>query len=39
METVLSDPDTSAAPDPSSPADDGIALRGLTKQFRIGRST
>jgi NitT/TauT family transport system ATP-binding protein len=39
METVLSDPDTSAAADPSSPADDGIALRGLTKQFRIGRST
>ncbi len=39
METVLSAPDTSAAIDPSSPADDGIALRGLTKQFRIGRST
>ena len=39
METVLSDPDTSAAPDPSTAADDGIALRGLTKQFRIGRST
>jgi NitT/TauT family transport system ATP-binding protein len=39
METVLSDPETSAAADPSSPADDGIALRGLTKQFKIGRST
>jgi NitT/TauT family transport system ATP-binding protein len=39
METVLSDPDTAAVADPSSPADDGIALRGLTKQFRIGRST
>jgi NitT/TauT family transport system ATP-binding protein len=39
METVLSAPDSSAAASPSSPADDGIALRGLTKQFRIGRST
>ncbi len=39
METVLSAPDSTAAVAPSSPADDGIALRGLTKQFRIGRST
>src|SRR5512139_3146986 len=39
METVLSDiPTPSAAPAPSA-TDDGIALRGLTKQFRIGRST
>jgi NitT/TauT family transport system ATP-binding protein len=39
METVLSDtPIPSAAPT-SSATDDGIALRGLTKQFRIGRST
>ena len=31
-------PTPSAAPVPSA-TDDGIALRGLTKQFRIGRST
>jgi len=41
METVLSDiPTPAAAPAPApSATDDGIALRGLTKQFRIGRST
>ena len=42
METVLSDPDTlcSLPTRCATPAtDDGIALRGLTKQFRIGRST
>ncbi len=46
METVLSVTDTAATPFPApgpvapTPAkDDGIALRGLTKQFRIGRST
>jgi NitT/TauT family transport system ATP-binding protein len=38
METVLSEPEVPAAAT-QSPADDGIALRGLTKQFRIGRST
>ena len=44
MESVLTVTDT--APSTSAPAsaaptakDDGIALRGLTKQFRIGRST
>ena len=39
METMLSDSETPAAVDHSSAQDDGIALRGLTKQFRIGRST
>ena len=39
METVLSDTSTPAATPTSSATDDGIALRGLTKQFRIGRST
>jgi len=39
METVLSTPDANAGLDPLAPADDGIALRGLTKQFKIGRST
>jgi NitT/TauT family transport system ATP-binding protein len=39
METVLSDTDMPAATAPPSAKDDGIALRGLTKQFRIGRST
>jgi len=39
METALSTPDANAGVEPSAPADDGIALRGLTKQFRIGRST
>jgi NitT/TauT family transport system ATP-binding protein len=38
METALSSPDTSSTVQ-AVPADDGIALRGLTKQFRIGRST
>jgi NitT/TauT family transport system ATP-binding protein len=39
METVLSDTPTPSAAPTSSATDDGIALRGLTKQFRIGRST
>ena len=40
METVLSEtPAPAAAAVSSSAMDDGIALRGLTKQFRIGRST
>ena len=39
METVLSDTSTPAAAPTSSATDDGIALRGLTKQFKIGRST
>ena len=40
METVLSETDTPAPATSTAPAkDDGIALRGLTKQFRIGRST
>jgi NitT/TauT family transport system ATP-binding protein len=39
METVLSDTPTPAATPTPSATDDGIALRGLTKQFKIGRST
>ncbi len=39
METVLSDTDTTTAASPPPATDDGIALRGLTKQFKIGRST
>jgi len=39
METVLSDTTDTPTPEQMSVPDDGIALRGLTKQFRIGRST